>query len=481
MMRLGTMPLTIDVQTLPVYLLERWRNAAVPFNEALQYARAATLLFWWLLLAYVMCAGRLIAGAWAGRIAVALIACEPLLLGHAALATSDVAVSACVLALAVEFYRARECAWPRRILVPAVLYGLSILAKASGLVFGPLCLLGIVIAKREQLRRVVVDLVWIIGGGLALTFLYIGSDWTVEPTFVVWAQSLPAGKMHDVMVWTSEHLRIFTNAGEGLVQQIKHNIRGHGAFLLGQTYRRAIWFYFPLALTMKLTLPLLASIVVLAVVRRAALRNWACTIAAVLLVYSLTCRVQIGVRFMVPLVVFLCVGVGAAAAIALRDSRGMQRTLLVAWFVVAISCSAFASLRVWPDGICFTNKLWGGTANGYRLLSDSNCDWGQGLPDLRQWQNRHGVTELHVWYFGTDPSVNEPPLRQLPLHRIVDQSVAQATEGKIVAVSTTLLYGTYTTAPGPAHEAAAFFHNLRPVDRTMTFLIYDFRDTERMR
>ncbi len=91
-----------------------------------------------------------------------------------------------------------------------------------------------------------------------ITFLYCGSDWAPETSFVKWAQTLAPGRLHDAMLWTSEHLRIFSNAGEGLVQQIKHNIRGHGAFLLGQEYRRAIWYYFPVALTIKTSLPLAA-------------------------------------------------------------------------------------------------------------------------------------------------------------------------------------------------------------------------------
>jgi hypothetical protein len=122
---------------------------------------------------------------------------------------------------------------------------------------------------------------------------------------------------------------------------------------------------------------------------------------------------------------------------------------------------------------------WGGTANGYRLLSDSNYDWGQGLPDLRKWQQAHNEAQLEVWYFGSDPSVNVPPLRALPLHRPANVDLVEAVSGKVIAVSTTLLYGAYTQDSVPASQAAAFFRNLRPIDRTTTFLIYDFRDGKR--
>lgn len=490
LMRLGAMPLAIDVQTLPVHLLERWRGAPLPFAEALRLSRTATLLFWWILLFYAFRAGHIIDGHWGGRLSVALIACEPMLLGHAALATSDIAVAAFLLILTVEFYGGRQSRWPRRVALPAVIYGLAVLAKASALVFGPLCLLALEAQRvycatksatksgshfNGETRRGLLDIALIVTGGLAVTFLYCGSDWSTEPTFVQWAQTLPSGRAHDVALWTSQHLRIFSNAGEGLVQQIKHNIRGHSAFILGREYRRAVWFYFPAALTMKMSLSLLVGTGVIAVTHRAALRNWACLIALVLLVYSLTCRVQNGVRLMLPLVVFLSVGVGAAAASALRESYRWKCALLITWLIGGLGCTAFAAVRVWPEGICFTNAFWGGTPNGYRLLSDSNYDWGQGLPELRRWQEAHGETEVNVWYFGADPAVHLPPLHELPLHRIAGLAVAEAVKGKLVAVSMTLLYGAYTMQP-PAAEAAAWFRDHRPIDRTTTFLLYDFRD-----
>lgn len=484
LMRLGTMPLAVDVQTLPIYLWQKWRGNPVPFEDALRVARAGTLVFWWCLLIYAFRAAKMIGGHWGGRIAVGFLACEPVLLGHAALATSDIAVTACLVVLAVEFQKGREGSALRRILVPAILYGLAILTKASALVFGPLCLFAIAAERtwrgdrpdgsRAIFKRSFLDIILILAGGLLVTFLYCGSDWTTERTFVEWAEKLSVGRWRGLMQWTAEHLRIFTNAGEGLAQQIKHNIRGHGTFILGREYSRAVWFYFPVAISIKTTLSLLSLPVILFVAHRTALRNWACAVGAILLVYSLSCRVQIGVRFMFPSLAFLGIGVGGAAAVALRQLSGWKSSGLAIWLVLAICSAAAESIQVWPNGICFTNLAWSGTTNGYRLLSDSNYDWGQGLFDLRTWQQKHDVPEVQVWYFGTDPAVNAPPLRELPLHRIADKTVTESVAGKVVAVSTTLLYGSYTGQP-PGRDAAAFFRSRQPTDRTLTFFIYDFR------
>lgn len=495
LMKLGTMPLAVDLQTLPLFLWEKWRGVALdPSREiawSLPMARAMTLIFWWLLLVYAWRAGRALGGAWAGRLAAALIACEPVFLAHASLATSDIAVTACLLAFLFEFQAHRNSRWPKRILLPAALYGIAVLVKASALAFGVIGMLAIELERlvaagalhdrRLRLagaRSFLRDAFGIVAGGLVLTFVYCGSDWATEPTFISWAQTLAPGRSREAMLWISEHLRIFSNAGEGLVQQIKHNIRGHGAYLLGQDYRRAVWFYFPVALTIKTSLPLLFLPVMVAVVRPRVLWNWACLVAAALLLFSLNSRVQIGVRFMLPLLACLAIG-GAAALVHAGRSRGARtQKILIALAGAGLLSNAVAAVRVWPEALCYTNAAWGGTRNGYQLLSDSNYDWGQGLLELDQWRKEHGVETIDVWYFGLDPRAKLPPFRALPLHSdewLGGQSVALAVRGKCVAVSMTLLYGAYGRGSKPGRQAVAFFLAQQPAARTTTFFIYDFR------
>jgi hypothetical protein len=138
--------------------------------------------------------------------------------------------------------------------------------------------------------------------GLVGVLLYCGSDWRVEPSFVAWARDLPDTLWGRSMLWIAEHLRIFSNAGEGLVRQITHNIRGHGAFLLGHTDPRALWYYFPLLLTLKLSEPVLLAPLLLGAVRPRALTNWACLAAAAVILCSVTFRVQLGIRMLLPAV-----------------------------------------------------------------------------------------------------------------------------------------------------------------------------------
>jgi hypothetical protein len=506
LMHLGTMPLPIDLFSLPIYLWERWHG--VPFElprdleTLLPWFRLPAITFWCLLLVYARLTGRRLAGPWGGRLAVAFIACEPSLLAHASLGTTDIAITACMLAFVYHFRTGREATWPRRLLLPTLWFTAAVLAKASGLVFGPLCMV-VLEAERlarhgdlqwparhrlrewcretwDQFRPLRRDFKFIIGLGLALVFVYCGCDWKPLPSFVAWARSLPENGLGRAMVWVAEHFRIFSNAGEGLLRQVSHNARGHGVYMLERTGPSYFWYYFPVALTMKLSVPLLLGPLVVAVVRWRSLLNWALLTAAVLLVFSLNCHVQIGIRLVLPLCALLGVGVAAALSKSVHElGPGWRRRVLITSAVVGVLWPAAAATVVWPNWLCYHNELWGGTARGYLRLSDSNYDWGQGLPELAHWQESHPELPLDVWYFGTDPEIDRLPVRHVKLHTLpieTGDDVLARVHGHYLAASTTLLYGGYARGDGDRamRNAAAFLRTRKPVARTTTFLIYDF-------
>lgn len=493
LLKLGTMPLPIDAVTLPLYLWERWQGVTLdPVNDLAQllpWARAATLGFWWLLLVYGRLIGRQLAGPWGGRLAVALLACEPSLLAHASLATTDIALTACLLALVYHFRSGREAGWGWRVGLPAAWFAAAVLAKASGLVFGPLCLLVIELWRLGEaggfswtnLKQASRDLVQIGLLGLVLVFVYCGTDGQPQASFLAWAHQLPNGGYGRSMVWLAENLRVFSNAGEGLARQIKHNFRGHGAYLLGETSPRALWYYFPVALTIKLSVFLLSLPLLIALVRPRAFLNWACAATTVLLLFSLNCRVQIGIRLVLPLVALAAVGLAAALTRAWQEAGPAWRRVLPVLVPVGLASTVAAAALAWPHGLCYVNPLWGGTDNGYRLLSDSNYDWGQGIGELAAWQREHGQQPLDVWYFGSDPSIYQLPLRLLQLHTMPvsgPADVVRQAHGHYLAVSTTLLYGTFGGSEGH-RQAAEFLRRRQPVGRTTTFLIFDFRQPDR--
>jgi hypothetical protein len=204
--------------------------------------------------------------------------------------------------------------------------------------------------------------------------------------------------------------------------------------------------------------------------------NWACLCALSLLLFSLLCRVQIGIRFMLPLFCLGVAGLAAALAPSLERAISSWRARGLALGILAcLGWTMVEAVGVWPHGLCYVNRLWGGTAGGYRLVSEANYDWGQGLKDLARWQRDHDQPQLEVWYYGKDPAIDQLPLRPALFHALPVKSPGEALEqlrGRRVAVSTTLLYSNFLTPSMPHFQAV--LRRRTPVDRTMTFFIYDF-------
>ncbi|HEY1859248.1 MAG TPA: hypothetical protein VGG61_02785, partial [Gemmataceae bacterium] len=314
-------------------------------------------------------------------------------------------------------------------------------------------------------------------GGLLLVILYCGgSEGPSRSKLIAWCAQLPDSGVRAAALWTANHAPLPNNAVDGLGFQIQHNLKAsEGVYLLGEFHPpgNALWYYFTLALTMKLSLASFVLLLVLAAMRPTSLLNWATAAAAALLLLSLACRVQIGIRYMLPLIALGIVGLAAAVAKSWQSfNPGRSRRLLAIIACMAVAWSAAEAIVVWPNGLCFTNELWGGTAHGYLCLSDSNYDWGQGLKELARW-HEHKAVPLDVCYFGSDPAIHKLGLRALTLEKMPlhgPDGLLSQVRGHYLAVSTTALYG----HPASATECAAFLRNRQPVDRTSTFLIYDF-------
>jgi hypothetical protein len=501
LMKAGTMPLPVDVEYLPIYLWERARGEPFDldcdFHTILPYARAMNLVFWWLLLMYGMLVARSFGGEWAGRFAVVLIATEPNLLGHACLATTDISVTALVLAFAYHYWYGRDAGRIRRWVIPGVLYGLATTAKASALTFVPLVMLAFEIPRWWTAGAFLApagigrirhfwqatgpfraDFWKILVVGTVVVWTYCGCDWKPQPSFVKLADGMPDdGHWTPAVRWLAHNLKVFPNAGEAFAYQIKHNFRGHPSNTLGVWDARSVWYHFPVVLTMKLTLTTLVLAAGLLVGRPRSLATPIGLAALVLLLFTLNCRVQIGIRLIFPFVAVLLVAIatGLGRVVATWPVKARAAAL----GVVSAAC-LYPAITIWPDGLRYVNELWGGPERAYPLLADSNYDWGQGLKDLDRWTAEHGLPTAKVWYYGMDPVIGKDPDRLLALHDPLvypverPEDVWKYVRGKVVAVGLSLRYGfpgLTTTMP----IVLEFFRTQEPIGRTRTFVVYDFR------
>ena len=96
----------------------------------------------------------------------------------------------------------------------------------------------------------------------------------------------------------------------------------------------------------------------------------------------MTQTINIGHRHLLPVYPFVLVIAGRIAALAFGP-RARYAPLRVA---VGLLClwQAVATARAFPHYLAYFNELVGGPKNGWKYLVDSNLDWGQELPGLRE-------------------------------------------------------------------------------------------------
>ncbi|MBI3769052.1 MAG: phospholipid carrier-dependent glycosyltransferase [Deltaproteobacteria bacterium] len=189
--------------------------------------------------------------------------------------------------------------------------------------------------------------------------------------------------------------------------------------------------------------------------------------AAVVLAGTMTSSVNIGYRHVLPIVPLLCVLVGYAPA---ELERRYGRRAAVAFGSVACLLVAAEALAARPFFLPFFNAPAGGARGGVRLLSDSNLDWGQGLPALRRWMAAQHVARVNLCYFGSaDPAAYGVDFVPLAGSNFGDfdelGTVGYAARTPVVpgyvAIGATHLQGTYL--PPDLRQSYAFLRAKEPV------------------
>jgi len=233
---------------------------------------------------------------------------------------------------------------------------------------------------------------------------------------------------------------------EGLSATLRRLDTGRSSFALGRHSLTGVWWYFPAALLVKTPL-----LVLLAAGAGAwgLLRKfrpdclWLLLPPALFFAASLTAKVQIGYRHIMPVMPFLAALAGVALARVYASSRRG------AWLACALAALIPASARTaHPPSLAYFSQLSGGPSNGYKYFVDSNLDWGQGVKQVAAYLSSRGNPPLVFAYFG----VARPEaygIAYTPLG-LVSNAELRGTGAQVcgmkeilLAVSATNLQGTY--------------------------------------
>lgn len=414
------------------------------YDLYLTLARAGVLPFLAMLVWVTYRWARTVTSRAAALAAAAIIATTPTVLGHAGLATIDVAAAAsCLWALWAFAQWLRSGRW-QDALVLGLASGVALGVKMSAIPYGGIAALVLLAVhwldrdrvpadaeRRPASRRVLGVVVAMTVAAGVLTEAY-GGRWIYLTDHVHhFNQSIgflfgyTSGVLRVPAYDFFEHVPVplAFQWYVGALQAITvHNDNGHLSYLLGDLHRGGWpWFYL-LALSVKTQWPLLfgglAGLALL--VRAAALeRRWAplalpLMAVGILWFASDYSHINIGVRHVLILYPVLAVGAAVAAMALWRRATapGALRIPALALVLAGVVGEGATLVTTWPDYLSYFNPF---APNPAAVLVDSDLDWGQ---DFRRLTAR--LAQLHVGfvslaYLGTADLAREhlPPYRLL--------------------------------------------------------------------
>ncbi len=435
-------------------------------------------------------------GREAAILSLVLAVFSPNLLAHGPLMTSDATLALSLCAALACFWAALHRVSPCTTLGSGLVCGLLFVSKFSAVVFAPmaLILLALRIADGRALRvrccggwrriesrgrqlaalgavlGVHALLVWgVIWASYGFRYEAFGPVGPADSRLVEsWDALLDTPGPLAPLVSAARERRLLPEAYLYGAAFADEHSRARLAFLNGAFSVTGWWYFFPCAFALKTPLGLF----VLLALAAATLggpgrlapgdgpsggRPCGCYAAAPLWVllglyglFSLTAKVNVGLRHLLPVYPALFILAGAAARWVV-----WRRRLPAALAVAAALAFVAASLCIRPHYLAFFNALVG-PERGYRHLVDSSLDWGQDLPGLAAWLEadagaRSGAP-VYLAYFGSSsPASFGVRARALPSYH--EWSAASGggldLEAGLYCISATMLQPVYTDFPGP--------------------------------
>ena len=350
-------------------------------NAILFRTRMTAMVFTVVLALLVFAAARDMFSVGAGLIALGLMAFDPTLMGHSALATLD-AGNACLMFWAIyAFYRYVKSPTAWRLIATGVIVGLALAAKHSAILLFPtmgvLAIIEVVWRGKLELELELAAPPVRAGRHALRLALALAVIFAISMTILL----LPAP---------------YTYAFANILRQAK----SYTSYLMGVAYPHAVWFYFPITLLIKSSLTFLillvisAGAVAIGAVRLSRGILYMGISALVFMAFAVTGGMNIGVRHILPVYVFLSVPIAGASWSLMQRNRS--------WIYVVVALLVFQAgsvLHAYPAYISYTNEVFGGPANSYKYVSDSSSEWGQQLNAVRRYVDARGIKNCWFAYF----------------------------------------------------------------------------------
>ncbi len=441
---------------------------------------------------------------WRGALAaLALHALSPNLLANSAVATTDLPVTAFYFFTLFAWHRFTRKPTAARAAFTGLMLGCALAAKFSALLLIPtlglLAIIGLFTTKAQKLEehKEKANLVSFVPSRLRGYLLIL-----LTSLFTLWAMYGFALRPYPLAQFVRELTDLGALAGGG-----------HTAYLFGQLSPKGWWYYHPVVFLVKTPPPLLI-LIAIGLWRVVGSGKWevgsgkweafsgqqsaygaqpstlklqdstlkthpssfivhpssfilhrsSFILPPLLYLAAATLSsLNVGYRYLLPALPFLHLIASAAVSgqwtvDGRQPSTDSRPAFSIRHFAFVIFLwHAIATLSIAPHFLAYFNELVG-PANGYKVLSDSNLDWGQDLPALAHYLNGRPV---YLSYFGqADPhyyKINSTPLPGWPPPADTHFAPADPAPG-LYAISASNLVG----AQLPDPNTFAYFRALQP-------------------
>lgn len=384
-----------------------------------------------------------------GLLSLALYSFCPNMLANSTWVMSDLCLSLFLFVTLMVFYEHMRSPKMSTLIFTGILSGLTLSAKYSGAIIFVLLPFsaiavhrGMDLDERKALRRpplvIVRDLLVILFMALVVLWGTYGFEWKPllkeapdlqEKIEYIhrWSRLLNASHAEELtqkLVHFASSVPIpLSTYGIGMAGVTRLVAEGGiDIRLLGHLSPKGYWYYYIIDFLIKTPVPTLILILLFMfkikpfLARHSSLLYAALLPILVFFVASLFSRLQIGIRYILPIYPFIYFLLGWL--MSEENPQRIQSPLLTAGLLIWLTVG---TLSVYPNYHTFFNEIAGGPEKGAQWIFDS--DFGQSLRRLTEYAKKHKIEEVHLLYYGTaDPAYEkgtrylhyETPLEDFP-------------------------------------------------------------------
>lgn len=449
-----------------------FQNSALA-GKMILYSRIPTILMGMALLAAIYAWTSKLFGPLAGLFSLALAALEPNLIAHSSLATTDLYTTAMIFFTVFSFWTWRQNPEQNKLLLyPGLFLGLALLSKSSAWLMIPvLFVLSIRPLKNLVRFGVILVLALLV---INIVFLFHGA-FVDKGELITFMLREKAQKFWLLRIILFPFPRLYSFSMLFNLAQSMGGVHPFPFFLNGHYSNSGFWNYFLFAFLLKTPLPFLFSLAGALFFLVKMRQSWFILLPPLFLLFyfSFLNRLDLGLRYVLPIYPFFLVAAGAIVPKIINLPRGkILLAILMLWSVVPAA-------RIYPYHLAYFNEFTGGSINGYKHLVDSNLDWGQDLVGLKSFVDKNKIDRIRLSYYGmSDPAYYGIKYQYLPSPKFQPWTQRHRNEENfklekgIYAISATNIAGIFLNDP----NTFEYFRKLKPIDSIgHSILIYEIR------